>query len=274
MLRLGLAGSALQPSQQVPLMPHPFFDITGRLALVTGSSQGIGYALARGLAQAGARVVLNGRDAARLESARRRLAEEGLEVHQAPFDVSDLAGLAGAVATIEAQHGALDILVNNAGVIRRVPAVEITPESWREVLGTNVDAAFFLAQAVARHMIPRRSGKIINICSVQSELGRPTIAAYAASKGAIRMMTRTLCAEWAGHGLQVNGLAPGYFETELTQPLVQDAAFSAWLAKRAPAGRWGRVEELVGACLFLAAPASDFVNGHLLYVDGGLTAVV
>ncbi len=255
-------------------MVQAMFDLTGRLALVTGSSQGIGFALARGLAQAGARVVLNGRDAGKLAKAAERLAAEGLTVEQAAFDVTEVAALDDAVGAIEAAHGPLHILVNNAGIIRRMPSVDVTPALWREVLGTNVDAVFFLAQAAARRMIPRREGKIINICSVQSELGRPTIAPYATSKGALRMMTRTLCAEWAKHGVQVNGIAPGYFDTELTSALVQDQVFTEWLCQRTPAGRWGKVEELVGAAVFLAAPASNFVNGHLLYVDGGMTAVV
>jgi gluconate 5-dehydrogenase len=255
-------------------MHSTLFDLTGRLAVVTGSSQGIGLALARGLAQHGATVVLNGRDPVKLAKAAAKLAEDGITAHQAPFDVSDPAAVEAAVASIEATHGPIEVLVNNAGIMRRIPAVEISPGTWREIQATNVDAVFFCAQAVAKRMIPRGHGKIINICSVQSELGRPTIAPYATSKGALRMMTRTLCAEWGRHGIQVNGIGPGYFDTELTSALVQDAAFSDWLSKRTPAGRWGRVEELVGACVFLAAPASDFVNGHLLYVDGGMTAVV
>jgi len=255
-------------------MAQALFDLTGRLALVTGSSKGIGLALARGLAGAGARVVLNGRDAASVQRAVDALRAEGLQAESAPFDVTDPASVEAAVAAIEATHGPVGILVNNAGINRRVPAVDVTEATWREVMATNVDAVFFMAQAVARRMIPRGEGKIINIASVQSELGRATIAPYAASKGAVRMLTRTLCAEWAKHGLQVNAVAPGYYDTELTQALVQDAAFTDWLCKRVPAGRWGRVEELVGAAIFLAAPASNFVNGHLLYVDGGMTAVV
>jgi gluconate 5-dehydrogenase len=255
-------------------MAQALFDLTGRLALVTGSSKGIGLALARGLAGAGARVVLNGRDAAAVERALDALRAEGLRAESAPFDVTDPAAVEAGVAAIEAAHGPIGILVNNAGINRRFPAVDVTEATWREVMATNVDAVFFMAQACARRMIPRGEGKIINIASVQSELGRATIAPYAASKGAVRMLTRTLCAEWAKHGLQVNAVAPGYYDTELTQALVQDAAFTDWLCKRVPAGRWGRVEELVGAAIFLAAPASNFVNGHLLYVDGGMTAVV
>ncbi len=251
------------------------FDLTGRLALVTGSSQGIGLALAKGLAEAGARMVLNGRDPAKLAVAAAKLAEAGIAAEQAPFDVTDPAAVEDAVGAIEARLGPVHILVANAGIMRRIPSAEMPPAVWREVLGTNLDGVFFCCQAVGKRMIARgQGGKIITICSVQSELGRPTIAPYAASKGALRMLTRTLCAEWARHDIQVNGVAPGYFDTELTSALVNDAEFTAWLCRRTPAARWGRVEELVGATVFLAAPASNFVNGHLLYVDGGMTAVV
>lgn len=255
-------------------MSQALFDLTGRLALVTGSSQGIGFALARGLAEAGARVVLNGRDRAKLNAAADRLRGEGLAVEAAAFDVTDPDAAEAGVADIESRLGPLAILLNNAGITRRAPSETFPPEIWREVLRTNLDGVFFMAQAAARRMIPRRAGKIINTCSVMSELGRPTIAAYAASKGALRMLTRTLCAEWAKHNIQVNGIAPGYFATELTDALVKDTEFTAWLERRTPAGRWGKVEELAGAAVFLASPASDFVNGHLLYVDGGMTAVV
>ncbi|GGG23002.1 gluconate 5-dehydrogenase [Caldovatus sediminis] len=256
-------------------MTRALFDLTGRLALVTGSSQGIGLALAKGLAEAGARVVLNGRDPAKLAAAAATLAEAGIAAEQAPFDVTDPIAVDDAVAGIEARLGPIGILVANAGVMRRSPSAEMPPAMWREVLATNLDGVFWCCQAVGRRMIARgRGGKIITICSVMSELGRPTIAPYAASKGALRMLTRTLCAEWARHGIQVNGVAPGYFATELTNALVNDPEFTAWLTRRVPAGRWGRLEELVGATVFLAAPASDFVNGHLLYVDGGMTAAL
>ncbi len=253
-------------------MKQGLFDLTGRRALVTGSSQGIGLALARGLAEAGALVVLNGRDAGKLAVAAAGLAEFG--VHTAAFDVTDQPGAEAAVAALESRLGPLDILINNAGITRRFPATELPESAWREVMAVNLDGLFFMAQAVGKRMVARGHGKIVNICSVQSDLGRPGTAAYAASKGAARMLTRTLCAEWAKHGVQVNGLAPGYFATELTKPLVDDPAFTAWLCQRTPAGRWGRVEELVGAAVFLSAPASDFVNGTMVYVDGGMTAVV
>ncbi|WP_198372142.1 SDR family oxidoreductase [Roseomonas rosulenta] len=251
-------------------MSRALFDLTGKLALVTGSSQGIGLALARGLAEAGAKVVLNGRDAAKLEAARAHVPG----AVTAAFDVTDHAAVEAGVAAIEAAHGPLHILVANAGINLRAASVDMPPETWRRVMDVNLDGVWYCCQAAGKRMVHRGRGKIITVCSVQSELGRPTIAPYAASKGALRMLTRTLCAEWAKHGVNVNGLAPGYYDTELTSALVQDPAFTDWLCKRVPAGRWGRVEELVGATVFLAAPASDFVHGQLIFVDGGMTAVV
>jgi gluconate 5-dehydrogenase len=249
------------------------FDLTGRRALITGSSQGIGFALARALGGAGAEVVLNGRDAAKLEAAAGVLRDEGIAASAVAFDVTDSAAVTDGVARVE-QGGAVDILVNNAGIQRRAPLEDFPEATWHELMRTNLDSVFYVAQAVARGMIARGRGKIINICSVQSELGRPSIAPYAASKGAVKMLTKGMCADWARHGLQVNGLGPGYFETELTATLVADPVFSDWLCKRTPAGRWGRVEELAGAAIFLASEASDFVNGQIIYVDGGLTSVV
>ena len=250
------------------------FDLTGRIALVTGSSQGIGFALATALGQAGARVVLNGRDRGKLETAAGEVRSAGLHVDSCDFDVTDRDAVTQGIGWIEREVGPIEILVNNAGIQRRMPLQDFPPETWAEVMHVNLDSVFYVGQAVARAMIPRGHGKIINICSVQSELGRPTIAPYTASKGAVKMLTKGMCADWAGYGLQVNGLGPGYFETELTRPLVENKEFTAWLCKRTPAGRWGKVEELGGAVVFLAAPASDFVNGQILYVDGGLTSVV
>ena len=250
------------------------FDLTGRRGLITGSGQGIGLALARALAEAGAAVVLNGRNAAKLDRAAIALRETGAEVEIMAFDVTDGPAVAAGVARIEAELGPVDILVNNAGIQRRAPLQDFPHETWHELMRTNLDSVFYVAQAVARHMIPRGHGKIINVCSVQSELGRPGIAPYAASKGAVKMLTKGMCADWAKFGLQVNGLGPGYFATELTQSLVDDAQFTAWLCGRTPAGRWGRVEELGGATVFLASGASDFVNGQVIYVDGGMTSVV
>ncbi len=249
------------------------FDLAGKTALVTGSSQGIGWALARGLGAAGAAIVLNGRDEHRLRAARDRLAAEGVAVSTSRFDVTDSAAVGAAIDDIEGR-GPIDILVNCAGVQYRAPLEDFPEREWRRLIETNLDSVFFVAQAVARHMLKREAGKIINICSVQSELGRPSIAAYAATKGAVKMLTKGMCADWGRRGLQINGLAPGYFKTDLTRALVDDPAFSAWLIARTPAGRWGDVEELAGACIFLASRASDFVNGQILYVDGGLTSVV
>ncbi|MEH3147748.1 MAG: SDR family oxidoreductase [Methylobacterium frigidaeris] len=251
------------------MAPSPLFDLSGRRALVTGASRGIGLALARALAEAGATLVLNARDATALDRA-----ASDLGAAAAAFDVTDPDAVAAGVAAIERDHGPVDILVNNAGLQRRAPLDAFSHEDWRLLMRTNLDGPFLVAQAVARGMIARGSGKIVNICSVQSQLARPGIAPYAASKGALAMLTRGMCADWARHGLQINGLAPGYIETEMTRPLVEDPAFSGWIRGRTPAGRWGRVEDLAGAVVFLAAPASDFVNGQVLTIDGGLTSVV
>jgi gluconate 5-dehydrogenase len=253
---------------------RPSFNLEGRLALITGSSGGIGFALARGLGQAGAALVLNGRNDSKLESAAAILRREGLQVHARAFDATQRDEVSKAVDDIEAAIGAIDILVNNAGMQRRMPLEDFAEEDWHELMRTNVDSVFLVGQAVARKMIPRGRGKIINICSVQSELGRPHIAPYMASKGAVKMLTKGMAIDWGPHGLQVNGLGPGYFKTELTEKLVADEKFSAWLTGRTPSRRWGDVTELAGAAVFLASDASSFVNGHILYVDGGVTATL
>ncbi len=248
------------------------FDLSGRTALITGSSAGIGLALASGLAGAGAAIVLNGRDAGKLASAAGQLRAEGATVHVAAFDASDAEAVAAAVAEVESGIGAIDILVNNAGMQRRAPLQDFAQAHWHELMRTNLDSVFIVGQAVARHMIERKRGKIINICSVQSELGRPGIAPYTASKGAVKMLTKGMAIDWGPHGLQVNGIGPGYFKTELNQALVDNPEFSGWLINRTPSRRWGDVEDLVGAAIFLSSDASRFVNGHILYVDGGVTA--
>ena len=250
------------------------FRLDGRLALLTGSSSGIGLALARGLGQAGARLVLNGRDAGKLASSASALRAEGLTVFEVAFDVTDRTACDTAVARIEAQIGAIDILVNNAGLQRRGAFHEFAPADWGAVMRTNVDSMFFVGQAVARQMVPRGRGRIINICSVQSELGRPGIAPYAASKGAVKMLTKGMAIDLGPFGITVNGIGPGYFKTELTQKLVDDPSFSAWLINRTPSRRWGEVEDLAPAAVFLASDAGRFVNGHILYVDGGVTATL
>jgi gluconate 5-dehydrogenase len=247
------------------------FNLAGKRALVTGSSQGIGLAIARGLAEHGASVILNGRERKKLEAAAANMAAVGHEVAVAGFDVTVVDAVRAGVSQIERTNGAIDILVNNAGMQFRTPLEDFPAEKWEELLRTNVSSAFYVAQAVARHMIPRGKGKIINIASVQSELARPGIAPYTATKGAIKNLTRGMCADWAKYGLQVNAIAPGYFKTPLNQALVDNPEFSAWLEKRTPAARWGNVDELIGAAVFLSGDGSSFVNGHTLYVDGGIT---
>ncbi|USJ27526.1 SDR family oxidoreductase [Ensifer adhaerens] len=252
-------------------MSFPLFDLKGRRALVTGSSQGIGLALARGLAEHGAALVLNGRDRLKLDAAAAALKDAGHLADVADFDVTDAGAVKRGVDQIEQEIGAIDILVNNAGMQFRAPLEDFPVDRFEQLLKTNVSSVFYVGQAVARHMIGRGSGKIINIASVQSELARPSIAPYTATKGAVKNLTRGMCTDWAKYGLQVNAIAPGYFKTPLNQALVDSAEFSSWLEKRTPAARWGDVEELVGAAVFLASNASSFVNGHTLYVDGGIT---
>ncbi|HSP23843.1 MAG TPA: SDR family oxidoreductase [Saliniramus sp.] len=248
------------------------FDLTGKRALITGSSQGIGLALARGLAEAGAAVVLNGRDRAKLDGVRAELAAAGITAQALAFDVTDHAAVREAIDGFEAREGPIDILVNNAGMQHRAPLEDFPADAFERLMRTNVSSVFNVGQAVARHMIGRGRGKIVNIASVQTALARPGIAPYTATKGAVGNLTKGMATDWARHGIQVNAIAPGYFDTPLNAALVADEDFSAWLEKRTPAGRWGRVEELVGACVFLTSAASSFVNGHVLYVDGGITA--
>ncbi len=250
------------------------FDLKGKLALVTGSSQGIGLAIAEGLAQAGARVVLNGRDEAKLARAQADFISKSYHAHIAAFDVTDENSIAAAIMNIELEIGPIGILVNNAGMQFRSPLEDFPVEKFRELMRVNVESAFLVGKAVAKGMIARRAGKIINISSVQSELGRQTIAPYTATKGAIKMLTKGMCADWAKHNIQVNAIGPGYFKTPLNQALVDNPEFSSWLEKRTPAGRWGNVEELIGAAVFLSSGASSFINGHILYVDGGITSVL
>ncbi|MEA1264327.1 SDR family oxidoreductase [Microbacterium maritypicum] len=251
------------------------FDLTGRTALVTGSSQGIGRTLAEGLAGAGATVVVHGRDAAKAQAAAGEIAQgTGAVVHSVVFDVTEAAAVDAGMGEVEHLVGTPDILVNNAGVQRRAPIAEFADEDWDALVQTNLSSVFHLSRRVSAGMIARGSGKIIQIGSVQSQLARPSIAAYAATKGAIVMFTKGLCADLAPHGIQANAIAPGYFATELTKALVADEQFSEWVRGRTPAGRWGDTADLVGALLFLASGASDFVNGQTLFVDGGMTAVV
>ncbi len=248
------------------------FDLSGRTALITGASKGIGLALATALAQVGARVVLNARSEGPLGQARDALRAQGHAAEAAVFDVTDPDAVDAGVARVETEVGPIDILVNNAGMQHRGPFAEFPTDAWKRITATNLDSVFYVGRAVAQRMIPRRRGRIVNVCSVQSELGRAGIAPYAATKGAVKMLTKGMAIDLGPHGIQVNGLGPGYFRTELNAALVADETFSAWLAKRTPAGRWGDVEELGGAVVFLASDAARFVTGHVLYVDGGITA--
>lgn len=248
------------------------FDLSGRTALVTGSSQGIGEALAHGLARAGAAVVLNGRDTDKLEKAANLLKDTGATVHTLAFDVTDAKAAAAAIDGFESETGPINILVNNAGMQHRTPLEDFDPEMFERLLKTNISSVFIAGQACARHMIKRGAGKIINIASVQTALARPGIAPYTATKGAVANLTKGMATDWGPHGLQCNAIAPGYFDTPLNAALVADPEFSAWLEKRTPARRWGQLPELVGACIFLSSDSASFVNGHTLFVDGGISA--
>lgn len=252
------------------------FDLTGRTALVTGSSRGIGLAIATGLARAGARVVLNGIDPDRLDRTRTALVERfgDKSVAARAFDVTDPDAVADGVTWVETTVGPVDILINNAGLQHREPLLDVSLADWNRVLTTDLTSAFLMGRAVARNMLDRGQGKIVNVCSVQTDLARPSIAAYTAAKGGLRNLTRAMTAEWAAGGLQINGIAPGYIHTEMTQALVDDPAFNNWILGRTPAARWGTVDDLVGPAVFLASRASDYVNGQVLFIDGGMTVVV
>ncbi len=253
-------------------MTQALFDLNGKTALITGSSQGIGFALAKGLSESGAAIVLNGRDKSKLAKAAEELKATGATVYELAFDATDHEAVRTAVDQFEKEQGAIDILVNNAGMQHRTPLEDFPADMFEKLLMTNIASVFSVGQAVARHMINRKAGKIINIASVQTALARPGIAPYTATKGAVGNLTKGMATDWAKYGLQCNAIAPGYFDTPLNAALVADPEFSAWLEKRTPAGRWGNVEELVGACVFLSSAGSSFVNGHTLYVDGGITA--
>ncbi len=251
------------------------FDLTGKTALVTGSSAGLGLAMARGLAEAGAAIVLNGRDETKLAAAVKAFEAAGHRVSSRAFDVADDAAVRAAFERFDAEGVAIDILVNNAGNQLRKPMLDIATDEWRRVVETHLTAAFQVGREAARRMIARgRGGKIINIGSLASEVARATIAPYTAAKGGMKMLTRSMAAEWAAHGIQANAIGPGYIVTEMTQPLVDDPKFDAWVRGRTPSGRWGRPDDLIGVTVFLASSASDYVNGQIIYVDGGLLAVM
>jgi gluconate 5-dehydrogenase len=255
-------------------MTNPLFDLTGKVALITGSYQGLGLAIARGLGKAGATVVLNGRNEEKLRQAISTLEGEGLRVSGCCFDVSNAAQIQTRIPALEKEDGQIDILVNNAGIQRRSPLEQFEEPVWREVLDINLTGLFLVTKQVVQGMISRKAGKIVNICSLMCEMGRPTVGAYTAAKGGVKMLTKAMAVEWGKHNIQVNGIGPGYFSTEMNRPLKENPQFDAWIRSRTPAGRWGEPEELIGTAVFLASRASDFVNGQIIYVDGGILAAL
>ena len=255
-------------------MSKDVFDLYGKTALVTGSSRGLGRAMAEGLAAAGAAVILNGTDAGRLSAAVAEMQAKGYSAREAHFDITDEVAIIAAFEHFDAEGIPIDILVNNAGIQLRKPMVELTTPEWRKVIDTNLTSAFVVGREAAKRMIARGHGKIINIGSLTSELARATVAPYTVAKGGIKMLTRAMAAEWAVHGIQANAIGPGYMLTDMNQALVENPTFDAWVKSRAPAKRWGRPEELIGTAVFLASSASDYVNGQIIYVDGGMLAVL
>ncbi len=253
-------------------MSTSLFDLTGKVALVTGSTSGLGQAIAGGLADAGATVVVNGRNKERLDATVAALRARGLNAIGRSFDVTDEPAVVEAVAGIERDVGPIDILVNNAGIQWRQPLLEMSEENFEKVIKTNLTSLFIVGRTVARKMVERRRGKIVNIASLASEVARPTIGPYTAAKGGVRQLTKTMCVEWAGHNIQTNAIGPGYFRTELNRALWTDEKFNEWVAARTPAARWGEPAELIGTAIFLSSAASDFMNGQTIYVDGGLLA--
>jgi gluconate 5-dehydrogenase len=249
----------------------PVFDLSGAVALVTGAHRGLGFAIAQGLARAGAEVILNGRNQEALAAAAQTLDAQGLSVETSAFDVTDRDAVRASVAAIEREHGAIDILVNNAGIQRRHAFAEFPQEDWDALIATNLTAPFIVSQAIAPGMMARKRGKIVNIASLMSELARPTIVPYTAAKGGVRQLTRGMAVELAPHNIQVNAIAPGYFATEMNRALIDNAEFNAWVCKRTPAGRWGQPEEIAGLAVFLASRASDYITGQILVIDGGMS---
>jgi gluconate 5-dehydrogenase len=250
------------------------FGLGGRNAFITGASRGLGFAFSEALAAAGARVTLGGRKIEELKAAGDRLRAKGHTVAESVIDVTDTQSVDAAIAASEAGTGPIDILVNNAGIQRRAPLETFSDADWDALMATNLDGVFKVSRAAVKGMIQRRKGVIINVSSVQSTLARPSIAPYAASKGAITMLTKSMAGEWGQHGVRVNAIAPGYFKTEMNAALVADEKFSTWLTGRTPMRRWGDVEELAGAAVFLASDAASFVTGQTLLVDGGITSVL
>jgi gluconate 5-dehydrogenase len=255
-------------------MSHALFDLAGRTALVTGSSRGLGRAIAEGLAKAGARLIVNGVDRGRVETAVAEMRAAGYAADGSAFDVTDETNIVEAFKRFDAAGIEIDILVNNAGIQVRKPLVEFTSAEWRKVIETNLTSAFVIGREAAKRMIARKRGKIINIGSLASELARPTVGPYTAAKGGIKNLTRSMAVEWAASGIQANAIGPGYMLTDMNQALVSNPDFNAWLMSRIPSKRWGRPDELVGAAVFLASSASDYVNGQIIYVDGGMLAAM
>lgn len=254
-------------------MKTNIFDLTGKRALVTGATHGLGMAVASALAEAGATLVVNGHSPEKMERAIQEYRNRGIEAHGYLFDVTDETAVAEALAQIETEVGPIDILVNNAGIIKRIPALEMSITDFQQVIETDLIAPFLLSKAVAKSMKERGGGKIINMCSMMSELGRDTVSAYAAAKGGLKMLTRNLGIEWARYNIQVNGIGPGYFATDQTTPIRIDGhPFNEFILRRTPAGRWGEPSDLAGAAIYLASSASDFMTGQILYVDGGILA--
>ena len=255
-------------------MSHPLFDLRGKTALITGSSRGLGRAFAEGLAQAGARIIVNGTQADRTIAAQQELQAAGFDVEALVFDVTNEEAVVAAFHELDERNIAVDILVNNAGIQLRKPMVELSTAEWNKVIDTNLTSCFVIGREAAKRMIPRGHGKVINIASLTSELARATVAPYTVAKGGVKMLTKAMAAEWAVHGLQANAIGPGYMLTDMNQALIDNPAFDAWVKGRTPAKRWGKPEELVGAAIFLASDASNYVNGQVIYVDGGMISVL
>ncbi|UJP65866.1 gluconate 5-dehydrogenase [Mongoliitalea daihaiensis] len=251
------------------------FSLEGKVALVTGATHGLGMAMAKALAKNGATLVVNGHTAEKMAVALQEYENDGIQAKGYLFDVTNASQVAENIEKITTEIGPIDILVNNAGMIMRVPALEMDPEDFRKVIDVDLVSPFILSQAVAKGMVERGGGKIINICSMMSELGRDTVSAYAAAKGGLKMLTKNLATEWAKYNIQVNGIGPGYFATEQTKPIRVDGhPMNNFILERTPAGRWGEPEDLAGATVFLASKASNFVNGQIIYVDGGILATI
>jgi gluconate 5-dehydrogenase len=249
------------------------FDLSGRRILVTGSNRGIGNSLALGLAQHGATIILNGRNPDKLRAAAEDLRQQGLMAEEARFDVTNEEEVVKGIALLDTVGG-VDVLINNAGIQRRITLEKVDLETWNEVLQANLTSAMLVSREVGKRMIGKRAGKIINICSLMSDVGRITTGPYTAAKGGLKMLTKAMCADWAQYNIQINSIAPGYFITEMTQVLADNPQFDAWVKSRTPAQRWGRPEELVGSAVFLSSAASDFVNGQMVCVDGGMISVL